>query len=77
MLIIKVIRAFFTGGITAIGACFGGYLANSFMNIAKDVGNYVFFDKENGWEKDHPNKKDVPVTEKLSTIMKEARSKSK
>lgn len=68
---VGLVIALLAGGATAAAGYVGAKVANSAMNVISDVANYVYFDKENGWDRDHPEELNKPVAGRVMYLFKE------
>lgn len=75
---IKVIRtaaslagSFASGGVTALFGALGAFGGESVAAIWKEVLDYTYFDDENGYLKDHPERKDENVVTRIRRTLKD------
>jgi len=59
------------GGVTALFGTLGAFGGESVAMIWKEVLDYTYFDAENGYLKDHPERKDESVATRLRRTLKD------
>ena len=67
---VGLVIALLKGGAVAAAGYVGGTIAHSAMNIVKETCDYVYFDKENGWDKDHSDLINMSVPQKIGHLFK-------
>lgn len=63
--------SFLSGGVTALFGALGAFGGESVAYIWKEVLDYTYFDAENGYLKDHPERKNENVVTRIRRTLKD------
>ena len=69
-IIVKAVAALMSGGWYAFIGCFGAFLGEAEADVWKSVLDYTYFDADNGYFKDYPERRGESLVKRIWRVMK-------